>query len=87
VFTGDPLPVYSVKGGIGHTMGAAGLVEMLIALRALREGVVPPTVNMKEVDDDARGWASDRQQPVRLNSRALVTNAGFSGINTALVLG
>jgi 3-oxoacyl-[acyl-carrier-protein] synthase II len=87
VFKDGPRPVYSIKGGIGHTMGAAGLVELLIAQRALREGLVPPTVNLKEVDDDARGWASDRQQPVRRQAYALMTNAGFSGINTALVLG
>jgi 3-oxoacyl-(acyl-carrier-protein) synthase len=86
VFADGPRPVYSIKGGIGHTMGAAGLVEMLIALHALREGTVPPTVNLKEVDDDARGWASDRQQTVHRPSLALMTNAGFSGINTALVL-
>jgi 3-oxoacyl-[acyl-carrier-protein] synthase II len=87
VFVDGPRPVYSIKGGIGHTMGAAGLVEMLIALHALREGTVPPTVNLKEVDDDARGWASDRQQTVQRPSLALMTNAGFSGVNTALVLG
>jgi 3-oxoacyl-[acyl-carrier-protein] synthase II len=86
VFAEGPRPVYSIKGGIGHTMGAAGLVEMLIAHRALREGIVPPTVNLKEVDDDARGWASDQQQPVIGKTLALMTNAGFSGINTALVL-
>jgi 3-oxoacyl-[acyl-carrier-protein] synthase II len=86
VFTDRSRPVYSIKGGIGHTMGAAGLVEMIIAQRALREGIVPPTVNLKEVDDDARGWASDHQQSVRGTSLALVTNAGFSGVNTALVL-
>jgi 3-oxoacyl-[acyl-carrier-protein] synthase II len=86
VFAEGPRPVYSIKGGIGHTMGAAGLVELLIAQRALREGIVPPTVNLKDVDDDARGWASDRQQPVRGQTLALMTNAGFSGVNTALVL-
>jgi len=86
VFKDRELPVYSIKGGIGHTMGAAGLVEMIIAQRALREGTVPPTVNLKEPDDDARGWVSDRQQAVRRQALALVTNAGFSGVNTALVL-
>jgi 3-oxoacyl-[acyl-carrier-protein] synthase II len=86
VFADAPRPVYSLKGGIGHTMGAAGLVEMLIAQRALREGIVPPTVNLQEVDDDARGWASDQRQSVRGTTLALVTNAGFSGVNTALVL-
>jgi 3-oxoacyl-[acyl-carrier-protein] synthase II len=86
VFQNIGRPVYSIKGGIGHTMGAAGLVEMLIALRALREGAVPPTVNLREPDEDARGWVSVRQQAVRRQARALVTNAGFSGVNTALVL-
>ena len=87
VFTDGPRPVYSIKGGIGHTMGAAGLVEMLVAQRALREGIVPPTVNLKEADDDARGWVSDQPQQIRRQALALMTNAGFSGINTALVLG
>jgi len=87
VFKNKERPLYSVKGGIGHTMGAAGLVELIIALRALREQRVPATVNLREADQDAAGWVSDRMQSVRDNSLALVTNAGFSGVNTALVLG
>jgi 3-oxoacyl-[acyl-carrier-protein] synthase II len=86
VFIDAPRPSYSIKGGIGHTMGAAGLVEMLIAQYALRERIVPPTVNLEEADEDARGWVSDHRQQVREHSLALVTNAGFSGVNTALVL-
>jgi 3-oxoacyl-[acyl-carrier-protein] synthase II len=86
VFQDRKRPVYSLKGGIGHTMGAAGLVEMIIAQRALQERIVPPTVNLKMVDDDAKGWASDRQQTFGTCTKALVTNAGFSGVNTALVL-
>ncbi|MBI5664963.1 MAG: beta-ketoacyl-[acyl-carrier-protein] synthase family protein [Nitrospirae bacterium] len=85
VFNKDK-PVYSIKGGLGHTMGAAGLVEMIIALRALKEKTVPPTVNFKDADDDAQGWASGSQRPVEENKCALLTNAGFSGINAALVL-
>jgi 3-oxoacyl-[acyl-carrier-protein] synthase II len=86
VFQHRERPVYSIKGGIGHTMGAAGLVEMILALRVLRERKAPPTVNLKDPDDDARGWVLDHQQPVREQTLALVTNAGFSGVNTALVL-
>ncbi len=86
VFQNKERPVYSIKGGMGHTMGAAGLVELIIALRALRERTVPPTVNLVEPDDDARGWVSGKQQQVQTGGLALVTNAGFSGINTALVL-
>jgi 3-oxoacyl-[acyl-carrier-protein] synthase II len=86
VFPGGTLPVYSLKGGIGHTMGAAGLVETIIALRALREGRVPPTVNLREPDALALGWVSDRPREIAPGGAALVTNAGFGGVNTALVL-
>lgn len=86
VFQNSKRPVYSIKGGIGHTMGAAGLVEMIVALRALKERIVPPTVNLIEPDDDARGWVSGRQQALQAGAMALVTNAGFSGVNTALVV-
>jgi 3-oxoacyl-[acyl-carrier-protein] synthase II len=87
VFQNKERPVYSIKGGMGHTMGAAGLVEMIVALRALRERIVPPTVNLTEPDEDAAGWVSPEQQPFQAGALALVTNAGFSGVNTALVLG
>jgi 3-oxoacyl-[acyl-carrier-protein] synthase II len=86
VFKMNKKPVYSIKGGLGHTMGAAGLVEMIIALKALKEKTVPATVNFKTADDDSQGWASASQRPADENKCALLTNAGFSGINAALVL-
>lgn len=86
VFGPQPLPIYSVKGGIGHTMGAAGLVEIITALRALAEATVPPTVNLREPDHDAEGWVSSVAHPLVGKRAALVTNAGFSGINTAVIV-
>jgi 3-oxoacyl-(acyl-carrier-protein) synthase len=86
IFKGRKLPVYSIKGGIGHTMGAAGLVEMIIAQRALSEKFVPPTVNLGEAGADACGWVSAGRQGIGPGTLALVTNAGFGGVNTALVL-
>jgi 3-oxoacyl-(acyl-carrier-protein) synthase len=86
IFKNNAVPVYSIKGGIGHTMGAAGLVESIVAQHALRERLAPLTVNLREPDDDAQGWVSDRCQPIQRKGMALVTNAGFSGVNTALVL-
>jgi len=79
-------PVYSVKGAIGHTMGSAGLVETIIALRALKEKTVPLTVNLKTADDAAQEWVSDKHRTLPHKKTALITNAGFSGINTALVV-
>lgn len=86
VFNDRPKPVYSIKGGIGHTMGAAGLVEMAIAQRARHEKFVPPTVGLQEADDAALGWVSNLSRPIGADSFCLMTNAGFSGVNTALIL-
>jgi len=80
-----PVPVYSVKGGTGHTMAAAGLVEALIALKSLRDQQVPPTVGLESPDDEAAGWVSTecREAP---GDYALSTNSGFGGVNAALLL-
>lgn len=86
VFGDRARPVYSIKGAVGHTMGSAGLLEIIIALRALAEKRVPPTVNLLEADEDASGWASPDSVALAEQKPALVTNAGFSGVNTALVL-
>jgi 3-oxoacyl-[acyl-carrier-protein] synthase II len=86
IFQGSPLPVYSIKGAVGHTMGTAGLLEILIAERALAERLVPPTVNLQVPDDDAFGKVDAMPQSVAAGKVAMVTNAGFSGINSAVVL-
>jgi 3-oxoacyl-[acyl-carrier-protein] synthase II len=86
VFGDGPRPVYSVKGGIGHTMGAAGLVEALIAIKAMREGVVPPTVGMELVDPEAAGWVQREARTIGKGKIVLSTNSGFGGVNAALVM-
>jgi 3-oxoacyl-[acyl-carrier-protein] synthase II len=86
IFGDNNRPVCSIKGGIGHTMGAAGLVEVIIALKSLSEGIVPPTVNLEDVDENARGWASSSQYPLDKSKMVLSTNSGFGGVNAALVL-
>ncbi len=84
---GDALPpVYSVKGALGHTLGAAGLVEVIVGLESLRRGRVPPSVNMREPDVDAVGVVSAEARPQAKTAAVLSTNSGFGGINAAVVL-
>jgi len=84
-FFTTPKPLYSIKGGTGHTMGAAGLIETLTVFRALHEGCVPRTVGLIDVDPLAEGWASINETSCNV-SIALTTNSGFGGINAALLL-
>jgi 3-oxoacyl-[acyl-carrier-protein] synthase II len=82
-----PVPVFSVKGGTGHTLAAAGLVQILVSAFAMKVKTVPPTVGLTTPDIEADGWV--RNQPVECNGPplALSTNSGFGGVNTAVLLG
>lgn len=86
VFRDAAVPTYSAKGGIGHTMGAAGLIETVITLESLRHGTIPPNVNTETVDDDAAAWVSTEAVPAPDAGTALTTNSGFGGVNSALLL-
>ena len=85
VFTKKCIPIYSIKGGIGHTMGAAGLVEIILALKSLQEMTAPPTVNLLDIDQQAKGWVF--QEPIKFKKPVTIsTNSGFGGVNSAIVL-
>ena len=88
VFGAGRVPVNSIKGAIGHTLGAAGAFETVLCIAVLERGVIPPTAGLEHVDP-ACGvldlvQAAPRNQPVDL---ALSTSSGFAGTNAALVLG
>lgn len=85
VFGSHVIPAYSIKGGTGHTLGGAGLIEALVALKSMEEEHVPPTVNLTDIDPEAHGWVQNQCQQVDRNV-TLSSNAGFGGINSALVL-
>ena len=79
------LPVYSIKGAIGHTLGAAGGIEVALGLKSLSENLVPPTVGFSKGEDSTEGRVSSRVQTISGNY-LLSTNSGFGGINAALIL-
>jgi 3-oxoacyl-[acyl-carrier-protein] synthase II len=85
IFGNRPLPVYSVKGAIGHTLGAAGGIEVALAARALSEGVVPPTVGLLQAEPEAESLVSPRARDIA-GDYLLTTNSGFGGINAAIIL-
>jgi len=85
VFGKYKVPVYSVKGSIGHTMGAAGGIEVALGLKALSKKVIPPTVGFSDPEEGAKGLLSSEPEEIPGNY-LLTTNSGFGGINAAIIL-
>ena len=52
---GGSAPVSSLKGYIGHTLGASGAIELIASLIMMERGVIYPTLNLTEVSPDCRG--------------------------------
>lgn len=83
-----PPPISSVKGHIGHTLGAAGAIEAAACILAIRDGAVPPTANVDPTGRIAEGEVdivagSMRQAKVDV---ALSNNFAFGGSNTSVVV-
>jgi len=87
VFNGGAPPVSSTKSNIGHLLGAAGAVEALTCVEALRRGVLPPTLNLEqpdpECDLDHVAGAPREAADIEL---ALSNSFGFGGQNACLAV-
>jgi 3-oxoacyl-[acyl-carrier-protein] synthase II len=81
------LSMSSTKSAIGHLLGAAGSVEAIFSILAMRDGIVPPTLNL---DDPSEGCDIDLV-PKRAKERkvryALSNSFGFGGTNASLIFG
>lgn len=86
VFDQRRLPVFSIKGAIGHTLAAAGGIEIALGLKALAANIAPPTIGFANPEKGANGQVSADKQTIT-GDFLLTTNSGFGGINAALVLG
>jgi 3-oxoacyl-[acyl-carrier-protein] synthase II len=85
LFDGDCPPLYSVKGCIGHTFGAAGGIEVALGTKTLLEQTIPPTVGFVNPERGAEGLVGSK--PVSMaGDYLLTTNSGFGGINAAIIL-
>jgi 3-oxoacyl-[acyl-carrier-protein] synthase II len=83
---GDVL-MSSTKSALGHMLGAAGSTESIFLILAIRDGVVPPTLNLDNVDEECRGidlvpWEARRRE-VRF---AMSNSFGFGGTNATVIM-
>jgi len=81
------LSMSSTKSAIGHLLGAAGSVESIFCILAMRDQVVPPTLNLDNPADDCTGIDLVPHEARRREVKACLTNSfGFGGTNASLVL-
>ena len=90
LFGGGGGYVSSIKSMVGHTLGAAGSVELLASILGLQGGYIPPTVNIRETicsDGEAGGLTLVRDQPVFADYDHSISNSfGFAGNMAAIVV-
>ena len=74
------------KSMVGHTLGAAGAIEAIATIMAMREGCIPPTINLVDPDPFAEGLDLTPNTATSRQIRAAMSNSfGFGGQNTALI--
>jgi 3-oxoacyl-[acyl-carrier-protein] synthase II len=79
------VPVSSTKSMIGHTLGAAGAIEALICLLAMRDGKLPPTINYEAPDPECDlDYIPNKARDAKVEV-ALSNSFGFGGHNVSLI--
>lgn len=86
---GDKLPyVSSTKGATGHMMGAGGITEVISCVKAIETGILPPTINLNEVDPECAGIDFVANTAKKADISYAMSNAfGFGGQNSSVIVG
>lgn len=82
------IPISSTKSMLGHQLGASGSVEVIICALAMKEGVIPPTINHETPDPECAGLDFvpnvAREKKIK---KSLSNSFGFGGHNACIILG
>jgi 3-oxoacyl-[acyl-carrier-protein] synthase-1 len=84
--TGGPPPVTAFKWAFGHLIAAAGILEAVLALAALRRQIVPGVATFGSLDPNCAGVPVSAQPQRPRSNVALILCRGFAGTNAALLL-
>ena len=88
VFAGslDKIHMSSTKSATGHTLGAAGALEAIFSIKAINDGILPPTLNLNDLDEECQGIdlipLKAKEKKVEY---ALSNSFGFGGTNASLI--
>jgi 3-oxoacyl-[acyl-carrier-protein] synthase II len=76
----------STKSSIGHLLGAAGAVEAIFCMLAMRDGIIPPTINLDNPEVETALDLVPRVAKKREVNIAMSNSFGFGGTNACLIL-
>ena len=77
----------STKSAIGHLLGGAGAVEAIFCILAIRDQIVPPTLNLDNPDEGTEGVDLVSKQAKQREVKAALNNSfGFGGTNASLIV-
>jgi len=79
--------ISSTKSQIGHLLGASGGVELIFTILALRDSMIPPTINLDEPDEACDLDYTPKQPRERRISAGMSNSFGFGGHNASLIVG
>ncbi len=80
------VPISSTKSMHGHTLGAAGAIELIVCLLAIRDQILPPTINLEQPDPKCDlDFVPNKARPARVEV-AVSNSFGFGGHNATLVV-
>jgi 3-oxoacyl-[acyl-carrier-protein] synthase II len=83
---GPSVSISAQKSMLGHTLGAACAIESIATIQAIREGAVPPTINLEDPDPYTDGLDLTPNKATHRSIRAALNNSfGFGGQNAALI--
>lgn len=87
LFGAYPVSMSSTKSMTGHLLGAAGAVEAIFCVLAIRDGIVPPTINLTDPEDEVGDFDLVPNQAKKRKVDVAISNSfGFGGTNASLVL-
>ncbi|MEW9676909.1 beta-ketoacyl-[acyl-carrier-protein] synthase family protein [Lentibacillus sp. L22] len=81
----DTIPVSSIKGGIGHLLGAAGAIESVASIKALETGIIPATLHCETRDEEAPLDIVPNTSRKQRITTAMSNSFGFGGQNGILI--
>jgi len=83
---GSQVPVSSLKGYFGHTLGASGAIELILSLNMMEKGMIYPTRNLENIDPQCAGINHITQKTQKEINTILKNCFAFGGINASMVL-